>query len=88
MFLSGNCVCSMKCEKYTTKNIYNKCLSLKYNKILQNRVAIVKPPISKLKHTPKHYFENDSLKNFLKYSDLNTIWSIIKDNDSNTVSNV
>lgn len=78
----------MECERYTNENICNQCLSLKCNKILQNRIAIVKPPTSKLKHTPKHYFENDPLKKFLRYSDLNTIWSTIKDNDSDTASNV
>ncbi|CAG8476182.1 21013_t:CDS:2 [Gigaspora margarita] len=48
----------------------------------------LKPLISKLKHTPKHYFENDPLKNYLKYSDLTEIWSMIKDNKSNTTSDV
>ncbi|CAG8746725.1 32688_t:CDS:2 [Gigaspora margarita] len=46
------------------------------NKILQNQIAKVKPHISKL------------LKNYLKYSDLTEIWSMIKDNESNTTSNV
>ena len=78
----------MECEGFTNQNICNNCLSLKCNKILQNRIAIVKPPISKLKHTLKHYFENDSLKNYLKYSDLAIIWSMIKDNESNTASNI
>jgi hypothetical protein len=78
----------MECEGYTNQNICNNCLSLKCNKILQNRIAIVKPPISKLKYTPKHYFENDPLKNYLKYSDLTIIWSMIKDNESNTASDV
>jgi uncharacterized protein YfkK (UPF0435 family) len=78
----------MKCEGYTNQTICNECFSLKYNKILQNRIAIVKPLTSKLKHTPKHYFENDPLKNYLKYSDLTIIWSMIKDNESNTASDV
>ena len=78
----------MECERYTNENVCGKCLSLKYNKILQNQLVITKPAISKLKHTPKHYFENDPLKNYLKYSDLNIIWSMIKDNESNTASNV
>ncbi|RGB35291.1 hypothetical protein C1646_667887 [Rhizophagus diaphanus] len=86
--VNGNCVRSMECEEYTNQNICNQCLSLKYNKILQNRIAIVKPLVSKLKHILKHYFENDPLKNYLKYSDLTTIWSMIKDNESNIASDV
>ena len=78
----------MECEGFTNQAICNNCFSLKSNKILQNQIAIVKPLTSKLKHIPKHYFENDLLKNYLKYSDLTIIWSMIKDNKSNTASDV
>ncbi|UZO26160.1 uncharacterized protein OCT59_018406 [Rhizophagus irregularis] len=78
----------MNCAGYTDKSVCNECLSLKVDKNLQNRIAIVKPPKSKLKHIPKHYFENDPLKKYLKYVDLNIVWSLIKDNNSDTASDV
>ncbi|POG77253.1 hypothetical protein GLOIN_2v1747656 [Rhizophagus irregularis DAOM 181602=DAOM 197198] len=78
----------MNCAGYTDKSACNECLSLKVDKNLQNRIAIVKPPKSKLKHIPKHYFENDPLKKYLKYVDLNIVWSLIKDNNSDTASDV
>ncbi|CAG8472868.1 12759_t:CDS:10, partial [Racocetra persica] len=75
----------LKYERFTNQNIN---LSLKGNKLLQNQIAKVKPSTLKLKYTPKYYFENDPLKNYLKYSDLTEIWLIIKDNESNTASDV
>jgi hypothetical protein len=78
----------MNCAGYTDKSVCNEYLSLKVDKNLQNRIAIVKPPKSKLKHIPKHYFKNDPLKKYLKYVDLNIVWSLIKDNNSDTASDV
>jgi hypothetical protein len=52
----------MNCAGYTDKSACNEYFSLKVDKNLQNQIAIVNPPKSKLKHIAKHYFENDSLK--------------------------
>jgi hypothetical protein len=54
-----------------------ECSTIRYNKILCNKIARPLPLPANVKFTPKHYWEDNPLKFILQNLDLHDMWNVL-----------
>ncbi|CAG8855876.1 10686_t:CDS:2, partial [Gigaspora margarita] len=66
-----NAVRAKTCTGFAKKgNICTECSSIRYNQNLYNKIAQPLPSSNNTKFTPKHYWDDNSLKRYLQNRDL------------------
>jgi len=79
----GNAIRAKTCTGYSEQNrICDHCKEIKFDKRLHNNIHKKAPLPEKVKFTPKHYWDNNALKNHLKNLHLREVWNLLNnDND-------